>query len=387
MADDLHSPLGLDKRPGRRLGRQGLLVGLSGLLIVMAMSGAWIWQRWTTGLPSGAVVARIEPAPAAPPLAPAPPPAAPKPAEDHAEVDVVRPPGTPAGTGIFIKVPQDPPSAALHALDPELVEMSRFGPLPQRGPNGARPMDVYARALVTGPGLPANAPRVALVVGGLGADGAFAAEAAIALPLDVTLGFRADGSDLEHRVQAARAAGHEIVLQLSTDGFDDHAGASASHRLTPDLAPNEVLDRLHWQMARFTGYVGASAPAGAAFTAAAAAVRPVLSDLARRGLFFVDDGASSQSAVPSLASTLDLPLVRTDVVLDGEGGFIDASLGKLEQRARDRGYAVGLVSAAPASIGRVALFAQKLSDRGVALVPLSTIAGMQAGRPAARATP
>ena len=365
-------------------------MAFSGILLVAAMAGAWLWQKGTSALPSGAVVARIEPAPAAPP--PATPPAlsskAPE-AESQDTVDVMRPPGMPTGTGVFIKVPQDSTVHLKHAPDPKLVEKSRFGPLPQRGPDGERPMDSYARPLVADPAMPANAPRIALVVCGLGADAAFATQASLGLPPAVTLCFAPGSDNLDRQAQDARGAGHEIVLQVAADGLKDGSAAAMSHLLTADVDPKELLDRLHWQMGRFTGYVGVSAFSGASFSSNESAVRPVLGDIADRGLFFIDDGASPRSVVPSMAASLDLPLVRADLVMDGgdDPAIIDASLGKLEQRASERGFAIGVVSLSAATIGRISFFAQKLADRRFALVPLTAIAAMQAGDPGKLARP
>ena len=43
--------------------------------------------------------------------------------------------------------------------DPRLIEQSRYGLLPRIGADGARPVDVYARAAVSDPGLGAAAPH------------------------------------------------------------------------------------------------------------------------------------------------------------------------------------------------------------------------------------
>jgi polysaccharide deacetylase 2 family uncharacterized protein YibQ len=62
---------------------------------------------------------------------------------------------------------------------------------------------------------------------------------------------------------------------------------------------------------------------------------------------------------------VDEPAVRTE---------IDAKLARLEQLARDRGSALGLVSApTPVSVERLAAWAALLAQRGVVLVPVSAL--------------
>ena len=54
--------------------------------------------------------------------------------------------------------------------------------------------------------------------------------------------------------------------------------------------------------------------------------------------------------------------------------MIDRALAKLEALARERGSAVGVASALPASIERVALWAKAVEGRGFVLVPISAVA-------------
>lgn len=383
MADELHGPLGEGRPPaptGRRSARRALLVGAT--VCVLLGGGVWALRLSKPSSPSGVTVARIEPAPP-PPAAPAPVQAS-APAQDTGDasgVTVVRPPGTVAPAPAFIKVPQELTVSLQPAPDPKLVEKTRFGLLPRRGADGTRPADIYARPLITSAKVPATAPRIALVVGGMGLNSALTSRATTDLPPDVTFAFAPYGDDLDHQVRAAREAGHEVVLQVPMEGFGDAPATDTSHLLMSGLEGRELLDRLHWHMGRFTGYVALSGFMGGKFTADDAGLMPVLRDVGSRGLFYVDDGTSARSRVAALASPLALPLVRADVLIDAspDPAAIDAALRRLESRARDRGVAVGFANGLPASISRMAAFAKKLEDHGLALVPVSALAALQSG--------
>ena len=54
------------------------------------------------------------------------------------------------------------------------------------------------------------------------------------------------------------------------------------------------------------------------------------------------------------------------------GNRIDRALTKLESLARERGLAVGVASALPVSIDRIAAWTKALESRGIMLVPLTT---------------
>ena len=265
---------------------------------------------------------------------------------------------------LIINVPQALGLQLTPAPDARLVEKGRYGLLPRVSADGAKPLDVYARPPLTS--LPANAPRLALVVGGMGIGETLTRTAVETLPGAVTLAFAPYGDRLEASVAAARAHGHEVLLQAPMETFDS---TMQPHMLRVAETPESTLDDLHWLMSRFTGYVGLANFRGAKFTADEAAFRPVLRDIGARGLLFFDDGSSTRSLTTVLAPQVGVPTVRADVTLDGDA--MEAALVRLEAIARSKGLAVGVAVGLPRTTERLARFAQGLEARGISLVPLS----------------
>ena len=105
------------------------------------------------------------------------------------------------------------------------------------------------------PGKP-DAVRVALIIEGLGVSAKDTAEAIARLPGAVTLAFVPYGSDAA-LAGRARAAGHEILLQVPMEPFDYPDNDPGPETLLTSLAAQQNVDRLHWLMGRFQGYVGA----------------------------------------------------------------------------------------------------------------------------------
>jgi hypothetical protein len=112
---------------------------------------------------------------------------------------------------------------------------------------------------------------------------------------------------------------------------------------------------------------------GARFTGEADALTPVLAEVGHRGLLFLDDGSSARSRAVELAGST--AVLRSDVVLDADltPAAIDERLDQLRAIARQRGYAIATGSAFSATIDRVADFARSAADRGVTIVPLSSL--------------
>jgi polysaccharide deacetylase 2 family uncharacterized protein YibQ len=93
-------------------------------------------------------------------------------------------------------------------------------------------------------------------------------------------------------------------------------------------------------------------------------------------LIFVDNGSSTRSVASQIAGSQNLPFAKTDIVLDTVPTAIeiDRALGRLEMIAREGGSAVGMATAQPGTIARIAEWAAKIEKRGFVLVPISMVA-------------
>jgi polysaccharide deacetylase 2 family uncharacterized protein YibQ len=260
-------------------------------------------------------------------------------------------------------------------IDQRLIETSRHGPLPKVATDGTRASDVYARPVKGIAGKP-NAPRIAIVVGGLGIGGAATSDALSKLPGPVTLAFAPYGSNLDDLAARARGEGHEVLLQVPMEPFDYPDNDPGPQTLLTSLEASQNIDRLHWLMSRFQGYVGIANLMGARFTSSEPALAPVLREASKRGLLYLDDGSSQRSLVSQIAGANNLAFGKADAVIDAvpTAADVDRVLGRLETIARERGTAVGMASALPVSIERIASWAKTAEARGVLLVPISAVA-------------
>ena len=270
------------------------------------------------------------------------------------------------------------PSAPLSEAQPndqKLVEATPQGPIPKIAANGMRPAEAYAQPVKPVPGKP-DAPRVALIVGGLGVSSSVSNDAISKLPGAVTLAFMPYSYDVDHLAGRARGAGHEILLQAPMEPFNYPDNDSGPQTLLTTLSPEQNLERLYWLMSRFQGYVGITGAMGARFTASEQAFTPILRETAKPGLIFVDDGANPRSVAARVAGGNNLPFAKADMVLDSvpTPAEIDHALGRLEMAARERGVAVGMASALPVSIERIAKWAKAAESRGLQLVPITAVA-------------
>jgi uncharacterized protein len=261
------------------------------------------------------------------------------------------------------------------SFDQKFAEMTPQGPIPKVAADGTRPADAFAQPVKPIPGKP-DAPRVALIVGGLGVSATASADAIAKLPGPVTLAFMPYSVDVDHLAGRARREGHEVLLQAPLEPFGYPDNDSGPQTLLTSLTPEQNLERLYWLMSRLHGYVGVAGAMGARFTASEQAFAPVLRETAKRGLIFVDDGANPRSVAGRIAGANNFPFAKADIILDSvpTATEIDHALGRLEMAAREHGVAVGISSALPVSIERIAKWAKAAESRGVQLVPITAVA-------------
>lgn len=250
-----------------------------------------------------------------------------------------------------------------------ITENSINGLLPVVSPDGLTSRQYYARPFPAAD----TRPRVSLVVGGLGLSDK-ATEAAITqLPPEVTLAFAPYGKNLQSWINKARAAGHEVLLELPMEPFDYPANDPGPFTLLTKNDPQQNADRLSWLLAQFNGYVGVTNYLGAKFTATPEALVPVLRELDSRGLLVLDDGTSNRSQVPGLAQKLQVPFAHASRTIDlrASRSAIDDNLLDLERIAVRQGAAVGMGFAYPVTIDRIVSWAETLDDKGLVLAPIT----------------
>ena len=257
--------------------------------------------------------------------------------------------------------------------DPALVENTAQGPLPKIGPKGRKPWRVYARPVPQG--LPPKG-RIAIIVSGMGISESATAHAIDTLPPEVTLSFAPYGPHLQDWIDKARAAGHEVLLELPMEPYGYPESDPGPYTLLTSLPEKENMARLNWLMSRFTGYAGVMNYQGARFSTSASSLTPILSTIEKRGLMYIDNGASARSLAPGIAEKEGLPFALADRIVDPQQStdVISKSLDDLEISARQSGTSLGVASGFPATVDEINDWATGLSAKGLALVPATAAA-------------
>jgi polysaccharide deacetylase 2 family uncharacterized protein YibQ len=388
-ADDLSTPLGQDTVHGKRLYRLPFtgtqaLAALLGLFLVTFVGFAVFNENPLGGEPMVRVAIRQPAPPGEKATVPASSDAAPavKPAAKQAEAGeqktvTIIDGSSGARQSVVIsagdtdRAEAEAAPGTLAGVDERLLEKSRYGMIPVAA-DGLKPFTVYAAEADRAKA--AKMPVVSIVVGGLGVGAAKTTDAIMKLPPAVTLAFTPYGSDPAKLAERARAQRHEILLQIPMEPFDYPDNDPGPQTLLTTLAPEQNLDRLYWHLSRFQGYAGIANFMGARFVVTDAVMQPIIREAAKRGLGYLDDSSAPRSVAASLAASQAMPFATADVAIDAvpTAVEIDRALLKLESLAKEHGSAVGIASALPISIERIAVWTKALDSRGIMLVPLTT---------------
>jgi polysaccharide deacetylase 2 family uncharacterized protein YibQ len=277
-----------------------------------------------------------------------------------------------------LAVPPRPPSGFRNLPSAELAEMIELTDnglrLPRISPSGWMPWIAHARRFdPSGP-----AARVGVLMINLGADEALTRRAIEELPGDVSLAFLAGAPDLPRWLRQARERGHESYLMLP---MEDQGPAERGIRSIQAAAdPTENLRRLLAVMARGEGYVGLVTVSAGPLTQSDAAARPLVKEIADRGLALIEiDPGQASTVLQQLTAELGAGYARTANVLDYRlvGGGVGGNLDRLTAWAADTAaeqpprHGFGVVQPDDAAIEAiVAWFKRRPEGPAVSVVPI-----------------
>jgi polysaccharide deacetylase 2 family uncharacterized protein YibQ len=251
-------------------------------------------------------------------------------------------------------------------------EQGPYGILPKVGANNKKPSSVYART-ASQQAMLADTPKIAILLGGMGLNEELTRRAIKELPGEITFAFAPYGDDLQSQVNKARAGGHEIMLQLPMEPFGYPAVNPGPKTILADADINSNLDALAWHMGQFAGYTGVVNYMGARLLSEPQPLKPILSEIKRRGLLFLGDGSASRNMAGEVGKTLGLPVRSARMIIDAnpDPQSIAAQLSQLEDAARQDGMAIASGTGLDVTIDALKEWSKTLAERGVVLIPVS----------------
>jgi uncharacterized protein len=253
----------------------------------------------------------------------------------------------------------------------EISQMTPDGLLPIAS-GSLKSSSLYARPVPMGV-VHSEAPKIVIVLGGLGISNKLTQRAIKELPADVTLAFAPYGDNLQASVNDARREGHEVFLQVPLEPMGYPATNPGPKTLLSESNEDENIASLHWHMTRFAGYAGVINYMGGKFLTQEASSKVLLRELRKRGLLFVEDGSVSNSTIETAARSINGKAKRADQVIDADPNpdAILAALKRLEKEAEQNGIAIGSGSGLAVTIDTLRDWSKDAAERGIVIIPMS----------------
>lgn len=251
----------------------------------------------------------------------------------------------------------------------QIVQYTKYGKLPIIGPMGEKPSKLYARPAPKFDGR----PRIAIMITGLGIHLQSTKRAIDTLPGEVSFGFTPYGTGLQDWINRSRENGHEAILQTPMEPFDYPDNDPGPSTLLAEGEASLNMNRFKWALSRITGYIGITNFMGAKFTSKERAVTPILKELKKRGLTYVENGTLHRSKVAQISGEIGLEYSNVDVIIDEKHTIesIENAFEKIEKVAATKGIAFAIGSSLPVTIEHVRDWANSLEAKGFQLVPVS----------------
>lgn len=255
----------------------------------------------------------------------------------------------------------------------DLVEVVDGLRLPRISRTGWMPWIAYSRRYdPDGP-----AARAGVLMLNLGADEALMNRAIDELPPEVSLAFLAGTPDLPRWLRLARERGHECFLMLPVE--DPSGPAERGIRpIEGSAEPAENVRRLRIAMSRGEGCLGFVVPGPSVVSQSDLIARPLVKEIADRGLALVEISPNGVTAMYRLTVELGVGYARSSTVLDyklGGQGSIDGNLERLVEWVSERPgdkprHDFGVLQPDNAAIDAIVAWCRRLARQSaVALVP------------------
>jgi polysaccharide deacetylase 2 family uncharacterized protein YibQ len=216
-------------------------------------------------------------------------------------------------------------------------------------------------------------PLVAIIVDDIGHDRAVAQQF-LDMDAPLTLSVLPHGPFSRHLAVDARTKGHEIMLHLPMEPSEFPATNPGPGALLLQMSPDQLIEQLNVDLDLIPGVKGVNNHMGSALSQSSVHMRQIFSVLKKRGLYYIDSRTTAKTVARPSARKLQLPFAERDIFIDHfeNERFISGQLGRLVERAKRQGFAVGIAHPHPITHKVLSQFMPVLKQQ-VELVPASMV--------------
>jgi uncharacterized protein len=217
-------------------------------------------------------------------------------------------------------------------------------------------------------------PRVAIVIDDLGGERHVSQEL-FDMNVDLTFSILPFTSHARSIAEAAHRKGREVILHLPMEPHGYPKANPGEGTLFHAMDKGKLLRQLSRDIEAVPHVRGVSNHMGSRLMEDPEKMKTILSDLKRRGLFFLDSRTTPQTVGFKVARSLGLRAAEKTLFLDHSQDEKDIKE-KIEELIRfslSSGKAVGIGHPHPSTIKSLKEMLPKIREKGIEIVPLSSL--------------
>lgn len=174
-------------------------------------------------------------------------------------------------------------------------------------------------------------------------------------------------------LRCVRVNGHEAMLHLPLEPHVNRDVYPRGYILTTEMSQREILKLLRKILDEYPGIAGVNNHMGSKATEDRELMTTVLTELKKRGLFFVDSMTSGKTVGPKVAREIGIPFAKRVVFLDNrnERAAIERSFAEGARIAKERGFALIIGHDRELTLKIVAEQIRKLKQEGYQFLTVS----------------
>jgi uncharacterized protein len=221
--------------------------------------------------------------------------------------------------------------------------------------------------------LPAAVPRLAIILDDVAGDSS-AAEAIFSLHYPLTLSVLPSHPRSSETAQEAHRRGYQVMLHLPMESLANER--AEVQELRPGMSSAEISNVLSSMLSTVPYAAGVNNHQGSRATSDPQLMAELMPLLRARGLFFIDSRTTAATVAYESAQSAGVACAFRNVpFLDDvqEVGAIRRQLDLAAKDAREKGQAIAIGHAHPATLRALAEFLPKAESRGIRLVHASDL--------------
>ncbi len=176
-------------------------------------------------------------------------------------------------------------------------------------------------------------------------------------------------------LEIVKNTGNVPMLHLPMEPENRSAMSEGKNTICVEMNKAKITELTRRAADSLPGILGMNNHQGSRVTADEAAIRTVLQEMKRSGLFFIDSRTSSKSVGVAVAKKLGVPTAKNDLFLDNSTDVseIRKQMYAALEMAERNGSAIAICHARPNTVKAWQLYADEIRATGITFVPVTEL--------------